>query len=62
MLLSNIGLKPYGVLCSLAVLKIPVELKYADVVKILKDYYRGRNKIVKVLGHHIFALKILLGH
>ena len=23
---------------------------------------RGRNKIVKVLGHHVPALKILLGH
>ena len=29
MLLSNIGLKPYGVLRSLAVPKTPKELKYA---------------------------------
>ena len=38
-LLSNIGSKSYGVLRSLAVPKTPKELKYAEMVKILKDHY-----------------------
>ena len=38
-LLSNIGSKLYGVLHSLAFPKMPKELKYADVEKILKDHY-----------------------
>ena len=38
-LLSNIGSKPYEILRSLAVPKTPKELKYAEVVKILKDHY-----------------------
>ena len=45
-LLSNIGSKPYGVLRSLAVPRMPKELRYADVVKILKDHYEPAPLII----------------